>query len=268
MLPRSGNGAVEEGAEVAVSLKKHECRGHSAFRVATCNVETLRGREKRMLRMMVHRDVDIMCVQEARIPRDSLPSLRSMMMKAGYEMFAQRAKEDSTGRTTGGLLLFSRWPVIKYKTPRGWRDRDRVLLFAIHRPHEPALHCATLHMPHEAVRQTDLLLQLEEFMAEKGGEHMLIGDFNLTPQEGAVAEHLAAGTLYLPETEMECQVPTRPQGTRHIDYALHTPSLRVRAREVFDGMGDHLTVSYDIACEKLEDTWSWPPCARIPEDQE
>ena len=75
---------------------------------------------------------------------------------------------------------------------------------------------------------------------------VVIGDFNLTPEEGAVSETLAKGWLELPETQQERQQPTRTHG-RHIDYMLISRGKGVTGRKQIEGVADHDMVMYDLA---------------------
>ena len=71
---------------------------------------------------------------------------------------------------------------------------------------------------------------LMEAIAVRGGLCVVLGEYNCTQQEGAVASALASGAVRAADdASLEPQAYTNPVNTRRIDYALtHPPWWPIR----------------------------------------
>ena len=107
----------------------------------------------------------------------------------------------------------------------------RTLLTAVAVPGYEQFVVGNVHGDPGAVGATsELLRDIVDHVAELGRPLALLGDFNLTPDQGYVAQALAGGWLHLPDSPEERLQPTRHPG-RHIDYLLHHQALPTHARQ-------------------------------------
>ena len=82
-------------------------------------------------------------------------------------------------------------------------------------------------------------------MMKIGGDKLLIGDFNRTPLQQPAARVLASGAWHLADGCLEQEISTRKNG-RWIDYCLHSFGIDIKARNQWDGRGDHDIIAYDV----------------------
>jgi hypothetical protein len=95
----------------------------------------------------------------------------------------------------------------------------------------------------------DALEELFGAIAAFGGPFVVVGDFNMMQNEGAVGRHLAAGTVRgLDEDFDGTRLPnTGPTRSRRIDYALTQRGLHAVDIRHSEELGDHLSVAYTLA---------------------
>jgi endonuclease/exonuclease/phosphatase (EEP) superfamily protein YafD len=73
----------------------------------------------------------------------------------------------------------------------------------------PALKLANLHLQLDQRGREETLHVVGRDLALKGGEAIVLGDFNETPVERAVVQMLISGCWRISDTELECQQATR-----------------------------------------------------------
>ena len=96
------------------------------------------------------------------------------------------------------------------------------------------------------------------FVASKGDEGVLLGDFNLPPDRAPVVDARAMGTWRLADETVAGDVPLQPtrrddQGQpigRCIDYALSTVGVPALDRQQTPGPADHDLISYTFSIAK------------------
>ena len=84
-----------------------------------------------------------------------------------------------------------------------------------------------------------------------------MGDFNLVPYSTPVASLVATNQWTCADSELEIADPTRKKewngNPRHVDYAIHTPQLRVLSREMVEvDWSDHHLVIYTVDAEEMD----------------
>ena len=217
------------------------------LRIATLNVCTLKGvkRHQRLFDILQEQQVDICALQETRITDYAYPSFVQMAKRRGYSCNASQFYNPAKGGRQCDCLTLSKVPMQRLKDSH--EGARRMVLSAIHRDGMQPLLLANLHGDGscKASIRAQMCHALET--ARRNARTLVvIGDFNLTPEEGAVSEALAKGWLELPETQQERQQATRTHG-RHIDYMLISRGEGVTERKQIEGVADHDMVMYDLA---------------------
>ena len=120
--------------------------------------------------------------------------------------------------------------------------------------------------PCDEPRTSALVHALMEAIAVYGGHDVLLGDFNCTQQEGAVASILSRGGFRAADDSC-CVRPdyTNPQNTRRIDFASSHPALAASQVHTFrdQATSDHGIVRIDYEDEGPTALWH-KPCFSEP----
>ena len=94
-----------------------------------------------------------------------------------------------------------------------------------------------------------------------GGHFIIVGDFNVTQEEGPISAALAAGTLRAADDASQVSLPaTSPADIRRIDFALHHPCLFALnvTTERRKPLSDHALVAYDYGHDLYPPMWRAP----------
>ena len=227
--------------------------------IATCNANGLNSKRAEVLAKLDEHNIDVLVIQEDRVPIDSVPAMRQAFREKGYHLLRALPDFDQAGHAKGGLSIASRWPISQEALPVELDQPARVLCSMLHRPCQPPLRLVGVYFDAaDHSRRVTLMNQIMSHLNHLGGDCMLIGDFNCQMEETPVATYLAAGRLYAIETYDELATPTRPAGKRNIDYALTSSQVVLRNRRQVSGVSDHAIVLYDLSVSELEPTLRWP----------
>ena len=228
-------------------------------RIATCNVDGLSHKRDEVLNLLKSHEIDVMCMQKDKVPVDALPALTDFFSDNGFVVYRALPCFDKRGNTMGGLTIVSKWPMTQEELPPGIGQEGRVLFTRLHRPSMPCVRLAGVHLDAKSAPERQALLQqIIQHLSGVGGDFIVVGDYNCEQDEAPVAAYMANGRLFSIETQEELDVPTRPSGRRHIDYALTTSQVRLQNRRQYPGVSDHDLVCYDLPVEELEPTLRWP----------
>ena len=227
------------------------------LRIATGNTSTLNTRVDEYAELAVTHNIDILGLQETRIKPGSVASLRKMFKKRNYKLKVLPLQE---GEMTHMLCFVSRWPMQLIETPDSISQKARVLLARIHMPGKPPVSVALMHLQHCRSAREETVRQVTSYLAERGGERILIGDWNCTPDQNPCLELLSSGQFHLTETIEEVEQSTRrctklgevTEG-RHIDYMIGTNRINVLQREQIETTSDHDVVLYEIETQQPRD---------------
>ena len=229
--------------------KEEEMSTKPHIRIVTLNVQTLGKRMPLRIHTLRNYCVDIACIQEARVTTVSFPTVQKTFEKAGYQAHLSSQWIDDMGRITGGCLTLSRLPMAQLTDPETTHSH-RCVLPSIQIPGREPMTLANVHgIPASKTATSQLVHACLNRVKMTGRQFAIVGDFNLMPSEGVIAEITARGWAHLPETPEEQLEPTRPGG-RHVDYMVCDRHLRVtrRTQETVAGMADHDMIYYDIPC--------------------
>ena len=94
-----------------------------------------------------------------------------------------------------------------------------------------------------------------------GGHFIIVGDFDVTQEEGPISAALAAGTLRAVDDASQVSLPaTSPADIRRIDFALHHPCLFALnvTTERRKPLSDHALVAYDYGQDLYPPMWRAP----------
>ena len=225
------------------------------LRLGTLNVATLAGRVATVVALCVSLGLDLLALQETRVPVHSRSSVEAAFAKAGWHCVLGPHAEAIDGKPHYGTAIISRVPVVPFALPETLLPRGRGCGVRVHRATGRPFLCTNLYLPASSETQAaSLLRDVFVFLASTGEECVLLGDFNLTAQHAPVSEVRALGAWrYADETVLgDCIMPpTRrdkhglPCG-RCVDFALSTVGLPALARQQARGPADHDLVAYDF----------------------
>ena len=232
------------------------------LRIATLNVQGIQPKLTKVFAMARAWNIDVLCVQEARVSQASYPSLKSHAAKQGYQhSAAAEFTWDELGRYQGGVITFARVPMVKLEGEA--KGADRHVLTMVHMPRDEPIMLMNIHGTPGRPAETREVLHAALLRAVRLGRRpFFIGDLNLTPAEGAAAEAVGNGWLRIPETQKEQQAPTHDMG-QHLDYGMCAPGLVVSARGQSKGVADHSLIYYDLACFPREEQYCYKSRAPI-----
>ena len=208
-------------------------RPGDCVRIGTLNTGTLAGRVATVAALAAMLSLDVLALQETRVPDHSRSAVESAFRHAGWHC----ALGSQAVAATAAIL--SRLPVMPFALPAGLLPDGRGSAVRLHRPTgRPIL---LIHVYLLAASETQAVGLLDEvfcFVASKGDEAVLLGDFNLPPDRAPVVDARAVGTWRLADETVAGDVPLQPtrrddQGQptgRCIDYALSTVGVANRRR--------------------------------------
>ena len=228
--------------------------GEHFMRVGTLNVSTLPGRAADVFELGYAHQLDILLLQESRLPRDSFGSFATMAKHRGWQLcIHDQVPVVNGGGYKWGVVTLSRWPVEAVQPPscipsgrggvlRVWRPRQRPLLMV------------NLYLPASSrTEAAEILTNVFEYVASTGEDAIIAGDFNLTEEMWPISSALISGR-WRSANEMllgdRVRPPTHRQAdgaySRCIDFALGTPHIVFTHREQHRGPADHDLVAYDV----------------------
>ena len=218
------------------------------LRMLTINFDGIQGSLRSFIDWIVLNDVDVIAMQESKLRAAETQSVINAFAEKGYTAFLSKAKLDRTKKPEAGMLVASRRPAIPLKPPTRMIQSHLAQFVQIHRNDGPPLCLLNAHVKcADSTAQQELFLhQCFEHCATFGMDIVALGDWNCQPWEAPITGLIAAQIVVLPETVQEATVPTRKGGRRHIDYALVTPAVRVRGRQMVEFDSDHHGICYDL----------------------
>lgn len=169
------------------------------MRVITWNLNSIRTRGRRLLKLLERHEPDVLCLQELRAPADEFPRLA--VEAAGYRaaVYAQAARN--------GVAVLSREPaevLARGLPPCAARDEARLLDVAV-----AGIRVVTAYVPNgKSVSHPDWTYKLEwigalrahlERTASPETPLVLGGDFNVAPADRDAAEPRPDGVLCHPD---------------------------------------------------------------------
>ena len=251
---------VDRGKAQATTMQKissgrgsdHQIRGElnttamKKLRIATLNVCTLKGVKSRGIRgcstsCRSNRSTSVLCRRRASLTtrtRRSCRWPRGEVTCVTPVSFYNPAK----GSRQCDCLALSKVPMQRLKDNH--EGARRMVISAIHRDSMQPLLLANLHGDGscKASIRAQMCHALET--ARRNARTLVvIGDYNLTPEEGAVSEALPKGWLELPETQ---QRGSNQPGLM-ADTSITCRGEGVTERKQIEGVADHDMVMYDLA---------------------
>ena len=196
--------------------------------------------------------------------------MKNIAKAFGYMFLPNAAPGDN--HLEGGLAIFSDTLAEALVTPDGVRDPRRAQYVRIKRKRGRALRLLNVYLPlqaREAGRQLDAAIQ---GLAGYGGDRIIIGDFNLVPQENAIQRYLISGALKCGDPEESWNEPTRKEPPdsgrkpRHVDYLMHSKGVRIMDYATTDVTdSDHLARIYEVeaALDDGDGKFVWPRAPTI-----
>ena len=101
--------------------------------IGTLNVQGLTGKLSKVILLMQTLGMAILCLQEVRVPEDSIPSAQAAAQACGYSLHFSLPDRDEAGRPYSGTAVLSSWPTGNIDLP-AHLDRVRYMAVAAHRP--------------------------------------------------------------------------------------------------------------------------------------
>ena len=226
------------------------------LRLGTLNVATLAGRVATIIALCVTLGLDILALQETRVPQHSRASVEAAFAKAGWHCTLGPSAVSADGKPLYGTAIVSRVPVVPFALPATLLPQGRGCGVRVHRAVGRPVLCTNLYLPASSETQAAAHLRdVFSFLASTGEECVLLGDYNLTAQHAPLSEVRALGTWRLADEVVlgDCVMPPtrrdkhgQPCG-RCVDFALSTVGLPALARQQNRGPADHDLVSYDFS---------------------
>ncbi|CAE7419819.1 unnamed protein product [Symbiodinium sp. CCMP2592] len=226
------------------------------LRLGTLNVATLAGRVATVIALCVTLGLDILALQETRVPQHSRASVEAAFAKAGWHCTLGPSAVSTDGKPLYGTAIVSRVPVVPFALPETLLPQGRGCGVRVHRAVGRPVLCTNLYLPASSETQAaSHLRDVFSFLASTGEECVLLGDYNLTAQHAPLSEVRALGTWRLADEVVlgDCVMPPtrrdkhgQPCG-RCVDFALSTAGLPALARQQNRGPADHDLVSYDFS---------------------
>ncbi len=204
--------------------------------VATLNATTLIGEKLgTFLGQADDAGVDVLCVQETRLPPMGFQSAANNAKHAGWNAWFKAGGTDAQGNQTHGLATFSQWPARRVKPSPGIPHQALAVVLDI--PERPPVVVYNHYGdPRCGATRDEQVLQIVADMATRKEESVIIGDFNQTPDEFTNTDLVIKGIVEevdLATGDMEDRARSTRRiklkdGTvregRHIDYAIATPA--------------------------------------------
>eukprot|EP00439_Symbiodinium_sp_Y106_P072455 s897_g13.t1 len=203
--------------------------------------------------------LDVLALQETRVPVHSRSAVESAFRHAGWNCVLGSQAVAATGQVQYGTAILSRLPVLPFALPADLLPDGRGSAVRLHRPSGRPVLLINVYLPAASEAQAaGLLDEVFCFVASKGDEAVLLGDFNLPPDRAPVVDARAVGTWRLAEETVAGDVPPQPtrrdeQGQpigRCIDFALSTVGVPALDRQQTPGPADHDLISYTFSIAK------------------
>ena len=238
MRPRRRAAAVAE-AEV----RRPRCVKYVV--VASLNVQNLAGTLGAVLQSAVDNNVDILCVQEPYVTMASRAGVRAQAFKSGYAVHFGDHVGDARERCL--TLTLSRVDLDVMSPPKGAPVDPRVQYFAVPRQCRRPMVLANLyaHATDKEARQRiteGLLLALRQY----GDDALVMGDYNVEPEDEAVGRARANGVAHLIDESFEAGHAGTSAANRAIDFGMAIGDVWASERIITDGPRDHKMIQYNL----------------------
>ena len=234
------------------------------LRVGTLNVRALAGKASNVLALAEDCRLDVLLLQETRLPRDSYVSFAQLAGKYGWHVHIHDQVVGTDGRHKWGAITMARWPVEALNAsevlPPG-----RGGLLRVWRPAQRPLLLFNLYLSASSRSEAGALLEdLLTFAAGTGEACIMAGDYNLTQTQWPVSAACALGRWRAADEMILGDAPPPPTHRlengdygRCLDYAIGTEGLIFAHRGQERGPADHDLVFYDVLLAGA------PPCPAV-----
>ena len=245
------------------------------LRVGTLNTQTVAGRLASVLELGNVHHLDVLCLQETRIPLHARPAVEAGAVTAGWRALIGSQGVATSGNVQYGTAIFTRAHADLHVLPEGLLPEGRGMAARIHRAQARPLLLINLYLPAaNAAEAARLASAVMDHAMALGEDVMICGDFNLTvsqhPFVAAVmsgrwrsSDEDVIGDLVLPGTH---RINGELTG-RNIDFAISTRAVPAWARGQARAMADHDLVFYDLEAAPDVRRRLCAPCFRQLEAQ-
>ncbi len=172
------------------------CRGGKGqLRIASWNCSSFYERRKAICDCIHDLRLDVLVLQEVWLPAYMHDNMDKFFRSQGITMVVSKEKRDSSGAVTGGVMVLSRWAITVEAIHDAYIDQHAVVV-NLERKGAPPISIAGVYL--SASSHPRVLLGIETLLNVRGlRDHLIIGDFNLTPDDDPVAMRLARGRFLL-----------------------------------------------------------------------
>lgn len=209
--------------------------------LATLNVRTLSPHLHTVVHLFHKHKLDLLCLQETHIHSTGSRAIHTACQKPGLTLHI-----GTQNNSRSNIAILSIRPTAPWHHP-ALTDQDRVQILQVHRPRQRPLLVANVygHAENNPARD-ELLTKVAHILRDTDEDFVILGDFNCTMGEGAIAYLLANGILHDANASFYNWEPTRPAGNRCIDYALTSPAMHPATKHQTHGPSDHDLVIYSF----------------------
>ena len=117
-----------------------------SLRVGTLNVRSLLGRAALVLGLASEWRLDVLLIQEARLPRDSYGSLQALAQSHGWYVVVHEQGLTAQGSAQWGCVTLTRWPLEPLAAPK-WLLAGRGGLMRVWRAFARPFLLCNLYLP-------------------------------------------------------------------------------------------------------------------------
>ena len=223
------------------------------MRVGTLNVSTLPGHAADVFDLGHAHQLDVLLLQESRLPRDSFGSMTAMAKRRKWQLHIHDQAPVKGGGFKWGVVTLSRWP-LEVVQPPSCIPQGRGGVLRVWRPRQRPLLLVNIYLPASSrTEAAEILHNVFEYVAGTGEDAIIAGDFNLIEDMWPISSALISGR-WRSANEMllgDCaRPPTHRQAdgtySRCVDFALGTPHVVFTHREQHRGPADHDLIAYDV----------------------
>ena len=223
--------------------------------IGTLNVRALAGRLGSVLTLATLHCLDVIALQETRVPSVSGSAVVSAAHRAGWTTFLGSQGYDPQGHVQHGTVILSRVPAVRWALPEAVLPSGRGQALAVSRPRARPLLLVCVYLPSgDEISAAALLAGLLEYLEGAGEDSIIIGDFNITAGRRPISTACATGRWHAMDEAVLGDVVLpgthrNPRGEltgRTIDFGMASQRVVTRTRHQTRGPADHDLVSYGV----------------------
>ena len=237
------------------------------LRVGTLNTRTLSGKVGAVTSAAGLAGVNVLALQETRLPSDSTKAVWSAFRHAGWRFFLGPQGTDRRGATTAGVAFIADVPAEPVDLPEKMGNEGRVMCIKVARDGARPLLVLNLYLPAwDRVPGNEMALQAIAWARSTAEDFVILGDWNRPEEAYPVGGLVARGVVWSMDGDYTTRGGTfRRQGelSTHIDFGVSSPRLLVDARRQWLGVADHDLVCYDLRARPVRDDRRWQPHRRL-----